>query len=153
MTIPSRIEQWLGDYSQWRNNPPPDLWVNSGSTPTAEVINGETVSCRPDGGMANFVQQHNRMLRMERAARAVQDALPFLPDQLKPVFDATYVGPHLEVPRRERDAAARMGISRNQYQKLKFGLHMWFMGMNFQAVAVQFDRDVSTIKTVGRKKT
>jgi hypothetical protein len=136
MSLLGRIEGWLGDYAQWRNAPPPDLWVNSGIESRTEVIDGDAVLCKPDGGMADFVQTHQRMLRIERAARAVQDALPFLPPMLKEVFDATYIGLPLEVPRPDREAAARMGVSLTKYQKMKFGLLCWFWGVHFQAFAV-----------------
>jgi len=148
MTPANQIEHLLRQYAEWQNCPPADLWVNSGSQP--EVIDG--VACVPDGGMARFVQTHQRQMRIERAARVVQDTLPFLPDMLRPVFDATYVGPAHLVPRSERDSAEKLGVSLNKYQKLKFGLLMWFQGANFQAMAVQFDTDVSQPKSKGSIK-
>lgn len=133
----SNISNALRAYAEWHNAPPADLWVNSGSTPHTEVIGGESVTCIPDGGMADFVQRHERQLRIERAAQSIHDLVPYLPSQLRQVFDATYVGLPLEVPRMERDAAARLSMGLNKYQKLKFGLLCWFSGCNFQAA--QFD--------------
>lgn len=149
MSQAGHIESLLRQYAEWQNAPPADLWVNSGSK--TEIIDG--VSCVPDGGMARFVQTHQRQMMIERAARVVQDTLPFLPDLLRPVFDATYVGPAHLVPRSERDSAEKLGVSLNKYQKLKFGLLCFFHGANFQAMAVQLDKDVSTNReTKGSKR-
>jgi hypothetical protein len=147
LNTPASIEHWLIGWAEWQNLPPPQLCVNGSSQ--HEIIDG--VVCRPDGGMADFVARHRRLMNLERQARAVADVIPFLPSDLKRTFDATYVGLPLEVPRRERDAAERMGISRGTYQKLHYGLLCFFAGVNFKTMEIHFDTDVST-KRKGRVK-
>lgn len=153
----SRIDEALADYAEWRNQPPADYWsggsifgtirdygntrIGNGHAPHMEVIGGDGVMCKPDGGMSNFVEQHERSMRLERVSRSIHDALPFLPPLLKPVFEATYVGPPREVPRSEREAAQRLEISLSKYQKLKFGLLCWFGGVHFKTEAAQADDD------------
>lgn len=157
----ARIEEALCDYAEWRNQMPASYWkpvcslaavkdygtkVSNGFAPHIETIGGEAVICKPDGGMSNYVERHERLMRVDRISRIIEDAVPFMPGELRQVLEATYHGQRLDVPRTVRDAAARMEISVTKYQRLRYGLLCWLQGVTFKAEAVHLDDDDATIK-------
>lgn len=145
MKVLAHVEDALNAYAEWRNAPAFEYW-NAPSRfasiqengPCAAPI-GSGSGRVSDGGMLAFVREHEQQLELERVARGIYEALAFLPPDFVAVFEATYVGPPREIPRSERDAAARMHVSQSKYRMLKFGMMAWFAGRNAVAMPAKIN--------------
>lgn len=145
------VRRRLEEYAEWCNAPAPNYSSGSsifariqdshenagisgsGMRPDIILVDDEAVACRPDGGMGRMAEDLGRMIAADNRCREIHDLVPYIPDFLRPVFNAAYVG--FEVPRPDEEAARRMGVSKSTYQKQKYGLLCWFCGVKFRTVA------------------
>ncbi len=141
------VEQRLEEYAAWRNQDGTqyptgdsvfgriqDMQENAGLHGDGfkpDIIDG--VPCRPDGGLARRAHQLGWQIDMDQRCSEIHDLVQFMPSDLVRVLEAAYIGPPLEVPRPDRDAASRLKMSLGKYQRLKFGLVCWFRGVKFRS--------------------
>jgi hypothetical protein len=75
------------------------------------TIGGETVMCRPDGGMAEMADRAGRAMAHDFRCREIQDAIGHLPEVMRNTIKATYRVPYREKPRSSRMVAEMLGVS------------------------------------------
>jgi len=146
------IEQRLREYAEWLRQP--GLHCGSGTSIFHRiqdekhnagvrsdgiahellVVDGEAVSCRPDGGMSRMVERMGRQIARDNRCREIHELVRCLPPHHRTVLQATYGGPE---PRSVRVAAELLGVSKGRYCERKAALVAWFEGAMYRVVAVE----------------
>lgn len=76
------------------------------------TMDGESVACRPDGGMADFCERHEKGMPYHIRARETAYAIHALPESLRVVVIEMYGVPSRERPKSDRAVADKMGLPR-----------------------------------------
>jgi len=86
-------------------------------------VDGEVVSCPPDGGMSAMVEQRGRELAHNIRCRETNEAVQHLPQAMRRAIWETYVVPHRERPRSARVVAGRIGVDESTVRESLKGAH------------------------------
>lgn len=121
---PETAEGRMYEWSRCRHFTPPNPWPASpfhkihvmqenagmrGSGLQFDVIDG--VSCRPDGGMADFCERHDSRMTDHLRSRETYYAVMSLRDEHRAVLMAKYRVENRERPRTLRAAAEVLGVA------------------------------------------
>jgi len=146
------IEQRLREYAEWLREP--RLHCAGGSSIFHRIqdekhnagvrsdgiahelllVDGEAISCRPDGGMFRTVERMGRQIARDNRCREIHDLARYLPQHHRAVLQATYGGPET---RSVRAAAEALGVSKGRYCERKAALVAWFEGAMYRVVAAR----------------
>jgi hypothetical protein len=76
-------------------------------------VNGDSVSCPPDGGMWHEYERAGKALAFDIQCREVEEAVSRLPCQMRKAIIHTYVVGRLDDPRSTHEVARRMNLSQS----------------------------------------
>jgi hypothetical protein len=145
------IEQRLREYSHWYRDEPLDVSLGEsifgriqreqlnagargeGSRYDSFMVDGESVTCRPDGGMGRMADRIGAQLARDNRCREIRDLLPFMPRNHAEVMKVVYLGPEA---RTARASAELLRVSLGQFQERKAALHAWFEGAMFRSMGL-----------------
>ncbi|HEY0916525.1 MAG TPA: hypothetical protein VGE22_16750, partial [Solimonas sp.] len=80
-------------------------------------VDGEVVSCPPDGGMSAMVERQGRAQAHDIRCREVNEAVLRLPQGMRRIIEQTYQVPHREHPRSARVVAELLKITQQTVQE------------------------------------
>lgn len=87
-------------------------------------VDGDSVSCPPDGGMWHECERAGKALSFDIQCREVEDAVSRLPEQMRKAVINTYVVDKLEDPRSTHEVARRMRLSQSTVHESLSAAHM-----------------------------
>jgi hypothetical protein len=105
--------------------------AGNGSRHDILVVDGESFSTRPDGGMARMAERLGQRIARDNRCREIHDLVCYLPVHHREVLRAAYGGPEV---RTVRAAAEMLGVSKATYCERKARLVGWFEGAMFRGM-------------------